>query len=81
VGVVSNRCPANEPNVDCSLSVAFFPPNKEYVSLEELAKRVPDFAYQLYLADPATAKKVEDRVIPFSTSHIIAETKRFQTKD
>lgn len=72
--------PSKKPNVNCSLSVGFFPPNKEYVSLEDLVKKVPDFAYQLYLADPATTKKIENKVTPFPTPYP-AETKQFQTKD
>lgn len=80
VSVVSNRRPSDEHNLDSSLSVSFFPPNKEYVPLEELVKRIPAFAYQLYLADPATAKKIEDHVIAFSTSNLVW-TKRFKKKD
>jgi hypothetical protein len=61
------------------LSVSFFPPYKEYVSLEDLAKKFPDYAYQLYFADPANTKKIENQVTPFSTPHF-PETERFQTK-
>lgn len=44
------------------LSVAYFPPSREYVSLEVLVKMVPDFAYQLYFADPESTKKIEDHI-------------------
>jgi len=59
-----------QPFVNYSLSVSFFPPSQEYVPLEEVVKKIPDFAYQLFFADPATTKKVEDNVIPSSLSNL-----------
>jgi len=50
------------------LSVAFFPPNKEYISLEKLVEMVPDFAYQLLLADVAAAKRIENHIEAFYKS-------------
>ena len=47
-----------------SLSISFFPPSQEYVPLEDVVKKMPDFAYQLFFADPASTKKIEDNVIP-----------------
>jgi len=44
------------------ISVSFYPPNQEYVPLEDFVKKVPDFAYQLYFSDPATTKKIEDNI-------------------
>ena len=58
-----------QPFVNYSLSVSFFPPSPEYVPLEEIVKKLPDFAYQLFFADPASTKKIEDNVISlFPTS-------------
>ncbi|KAH9983558.1 alpha/beta-hydrolase [Russula compacta] len=41
------------------LSVAFTPPNKQYLSLEDVVKKVPNYAYQLYFANPDSTKEIE----------------------
>ena len=58
-----------KPSVNYSLSVSFYPPSQEYVPLEEVVKKFPDFAYQLFFADPATTKKIEDNVISLILSN------------
>lgn len=65
----SSECPLDsvlrrqiQPSVDHSLSVSYFPPNPEYVPLEAVVKKMPDFAYQLFFADPAATKKIENNV-------------------
>jgi hypothetical protein len=50
------------------LRVSFYPPNREYVPLEELVIKMPNHTYQPIFADPATAKKVEDHARLFSLS-------------
>ncbi|KAI0290085.1 alpha/beta-hydrolase [Multifurca ochricompacta] len=41
------------------LSVPFSPPNKEYISLKDVVKRVPNYAYQMYFANPESTKEIE----------------------
>jgi soluble epoxide hydrolase/lipid-phosphate phosphatase len=40
-------------------SVPYNPPLKEYIPLEGLVKRVPNYAYQLYFANPESTKEIE----------------------
>jgi hypothetical protein len=53
------------------MSVSFYPPSQEYVPLEEIVKKMPDFAYQIFFADPTTTKKIEDNVTPPSLFHLV----------
>ena len=44
------------------LSTPFSPPTKQYIPLEDIVKKVPNYAYQLYLADPDSTKEIEANV-------------------
>jgi hypothetical protein len=44
------------------LSVPFTPPTKEYLSLQDLVKKVPNLAYQLYFANPKLMEEIEANV-------------------
>jgi pimeloyl-ACP methyl ester carboxylesterase len=44
------------------LSVPFTPPTKEYLSLQDLVKKVPNLAYQLYFANPKLTEEIEANV-------------------
>lgn len=48
--------------VNLRLSIPFVPRRAEYVSLEQIVKRYPDYGYQLYFSDPKTTKEIEDHV-------------------
>ncbi|OBZ70334.1 Bifunctional epoxide hydrolase 2 [Grifola frondosa] len=41
------------------LAVPFMPPSGEYVPLEGIVKKVPNYGYQLYLADPRSTTEIE----------------------
>ncbi|KAF8494225.1 Alpha/Beta hydrolase protein [Russula emetica] len=41
------------------LSVPFTPPTKRYNSLEDAVRKVPNYAYQLYFANPESTKEIE----------------------
>ena len=45
-----------------SLAIPYFPPAQTFITLEDSVKKVPEYAYQLYLADEASAKEVENNV-------------------
>ena len=45
-----------------SFSIAFNPPQRTYMSLEEIVDRFPNFGYQLYLADPNNTSEIEKNV-------------------
>ncbi|EIN10999.1 alpha/beta-hydrolase [Punctularia strigosozonata HHB-11173 SS5] len=42
------------------LSVPYTPPAPEYISVEEMARRYSNFAYQVYFADPSSTQEIED---------------------
>ncbi|KAF9993718.1 hypothetical protein BGZ65_010723, partial [Modicella reniformis] len=42
-----------------SICTPYNPPSSQYRSLEEIVKAVPEFEYQLSLADPSTADKLD----------------------
>jgi soluble epoxide hydrolase/lipid-phosphate phosphatase len=44
----------------CSVCTPYLPPRKQYVSLEDMCKYVPQFKYQLFLADAKNSGKVLD---------------------
>ena len=44
------------------LSAPFSPPNKQYNSLEDVVSKVPNYAYQLYFANPESTKEIEANV-------------------
>ncbi|KAI0287628.1 epoxide hydrolase [Russula brevipes] len=41
------------------LSVPFSPPGKQYHSLEDVVKKIPNYAYWLYFANPESTKEIE----------------------
>jgi soluble epoxide hydrolase / lipid-phosphate phosphatase len=43
-------------------SVPFSPPTKQYIPLEDVVKKVPNYAYQLYFADPESTQEIEANV-------------------
>jgi hypothetical protein len=43
-------------------SVPFTPPTKRYNSLEDVVKKLPNFEYQLYFANPESTKEIEAKV-------------------
>jgi hypothetical protein len=43
-------------------SVPYHPPHKEYIPLEAVVKMVPNYAYQLYFANPESTKEIEANV-------------------
>lgn len=45
-----------------SLSVPYTPPRPDYLSLQEVVKRVPNYGYQLYFADPSSTAEIESKV-------------------
>jgi hypothetical protein len=44
------------------LSHPFTPPTKRYYSLEDVVKKLPNYDYQLYLANPESTKVIEAKV-------------------
>ncbi|KAL3670219.1 hypothetical protein V7S43_004532 [Phytophthora oleae] len=44
----------------CGVCTPFIPPRKQYVSLEDMCKFLPQFKYQLFLADAKNSGKVLD---------------------
>ena len=44
------------------MSVPFIPPPKEYMPLEEMVKRFPNWGYQLYFKEKSTNAEIEDKV-------------------
>lgn len=44
------------------LSVPFLPPTKQYRSLQDIVKKTPNYAYQLYFANPELTKEIESNV-------------------
>ncbi|KAI0252063.1 alpha/beta-hydrolase [Lactifluus subvellereus] len=40
-------------------SIPFSAPTKQYIPLEDIVKKVPNYAYQLYFADPESTKEIE----------------------
>jgi len=58
-----------------TMSIPFTPPRKEYISLEEIARRQPRFNYQLYFNDPSSTKEIEAKLPEFLSvlySHALA---------
>jgi len=47
------------------LSVPFTPPTKRYYSLEDVVKKLPNFEYQLYFANPESTKEIEAKLEQF----------------
>ncbi|THH19891.1 hypothetical protein EW146_g1339 [Bondarzewia mesenterica] len=47
------------------LSVPYVPPTPEYISLEEIVKRVPNFGYQLYFANDESTSEIESNLDRF----------------
>ncbi|KAF8955901.1 hypothetical protein BGZ46_002518 [Entomortierella lignicola] len=45
-----------------SICTPYHPPTKEYRSLEDIVKMVPEFEYQLFFADPSSTVKMDARV-------------------
>ena len=43
-------------------SVPFTPPTKRYYSLEDVVKKLPNYEYQLYFANPESTKEIEAKV-------------------
>ena len=43
-------------------SVPYHPPLRQYIPLEGVVKRVPNYAYQLYFANPESTKEIEANV-------------------
>ena len=43
-------------------SIPYNPPVKQYIPLEGVVGRVPNYAYQLYLASPESTKEIEANV-------------------
>jgi len=43
-------------------SVPFTPPVKDYRSLEDVVKKAPNYAYQLYFANPESTNEVNANV-------------------
>jgi len=41
------------------LSIPFSPPDKQYHSLEDVVKKIPNYAYWLYFANPESTKEIE----------------------
>ncbi|KAH9959851.1 alpha/beta-hydrolase [Russula dissimulans] len=60
-------------------SVPFTPPVKEYLSLEELVKKVPNYAYQLYFADPESTKEINAHLERFLRMVFGAEVLEIRT--
>lgn len=54
-----------------SLSAAYHPPQRAYLTLDEIVKRFPGFGYQLYLADNDTPKEIEHNVRVCGTSQTL----------
>ncbi|KAF9515265.1 hypothetical protein BS47DRAFT_1372078 [Hydnum rufescens UP504] len=44
------------------LSIPFFPPARSFVTLEASVKKAPEFAYQVYFADEASTKEIENNL-------------------
>jgi soluble epoxide hydrolase/lipid-phosphate phosphatase len=44
------------------LSIPFSPPDKQYRSLEDVVKKIPNYAYWLYFANPESTKEIEANV-------------------
>jgi pimeloyl-ACP methyl ester carboxylesterase len=55
------------------LSVPFLPPTKQYRSLQDIVKKTPNYAYQLYFANPELTKEIESNVrrIARSSQHCV----------
>jgi len=47
------------------LSVPFTPPTKQYYSLEDVVKKIPNYEYQLYFANPESTKEIEAKLERF----------------
>ncbi|KLO19926.1 alpha/beta-hydrolase [Schizopora paradoxa] len=47
------------------MSVPFYPPAANYASLEDITKVIVNYGYQLYFADPASTKEIEDNLENF----------------
>jgi hypothetical protein len=55
-------CPSNCVPKVIRFSAPFTPPTKRYNSLEEIVKKVPNYAYQLYFAHSESTKEIEANV-------------------
>jgi len=49
------------------LSVPFTPPTHQYISIQELAERIPTFGYQVYFDDPRSTREIEANLDKFLT--------------
>jgi len=47
------------------MSVPYTPPLPVYIPLEELARRIPNLGYQVYLASEESTSEIEAQVRPF----------------
>ncbi|KAF8607513.1 alpha/beta-hydrolase [Ceratobasidium sp. AG-I] len=48
-----------------ALSVPFYPPAPEYVPMDEMVRRIPNFGYQKYLADPKSSAEIDQNIPTF----------------
>ncbi|EJD53981.1 epoxide hydrolase [Auricularia subglabra TFB-10046 SS5] len=48
-----------------ALSIPYYPPPPQYIPLEEAAKRVPSFGYQVYFADERSTAEIDANVERF----------------
>ncbi|KZW04380.1 alpha/beta-hydrolase [Exidia glandulosa HHB12029] len=48
-----------------ALSIPYYPPPPQYIPIEEAAKRVPNFGYQVYFASEQSTKEIEANIERF----------------
>ncbi|KAG0320740.1 hypothetical protein BGZ99_004337 [Dissophora globulifera] len=60
--------PSTPIDTSSSLCTPFNPPTTQYRSLEEITKIVPEFEYQLNLADPGTVARMDEKAKQFLDS-------------
>jgi len=48
-----------------NLSIPYSPPPRKYISIEEAAKRLPMFGYQVYFASPESTSEIEQNLDKF----------------
>lgn len=50
-------------DMNCSsFSIPYYPPPREYLSLEGAVEKFPRYGYQLYFADPASSSEIDQNV-------------------
>lgn len=57
-----------------SVSIPYVPPAPVYISMEDMAQRIPDLGYQVYFADTQSTREIEGKVslsICFACKYII----------